>query len=200
MKMKKGFTIVELLVVIGVLAVLMTIVVVAASGVQKGGREKRASAMRSALEQAIAAHYAQEGKWPAAIENQTSSMTDEKYTFDASATDAIFREIVGKAYGKGTGARSLLVDASALFVARTSSLKDGGKGCHDNHTDRTQKNFCGNQGCVRGIDFSEAVKKGGKHHIPLSQMSFGYPGKEYGRFCRFWITYNGKTDTVTVSK
>ena len=55
MKMKKGFTIVELLVVIGVLAVLMTIVVVAASGVQKGGREKRASAMRSALEQAIAA-------------------------------------------------------------------------------------------------------------------------------------------------
>ena len=64
--MKKGFTIVELLVVIGVLAVLMTIVVVAASGVQKGGREKRASAMRSALEQAIAAYYAQEGKWPAA--------------------------------------------------------------------------------------------------------------------------------------
>ena len=93
--MKKGFTIVELLVVIGVLAVLMTIVVVAASGVQKGGREKRASAMRSALEQAIAAYYAQEGKWPAAIENQTSSMTDEKYTFDASATDAIFRETVG---------------------------------------------------------------------------------------------------------
>ena len=44
------------------------------------------------------------------------------------------------------------------------------------------------------------MKKGGKHHIPLSQMSFGYPGKEYGRFCRFWITYNGKTDTVTVSK
>ena len=198
--MRKGFTIVELLVVIGVLAVLMTIVVVAASGVQKGGREKRASAMRSALEQAIAAYYAQEGKWPATIENKTSGMTEEKYTFNASETDQIFREVVGKAYGKGTGARSLLVDASALFVARTSNLKDGGKGCHDNHTDRTLGNFCGNQGCVRGVDFSEAVKKDGKSHIPLSQMSFGYAGKEYGRFCRFWITYNGKTDSVTVSK
>lgn len=200
MKARKGFTIVELLVVIGVLAVLMTIIVVAANGVQKAGREKRASAMCSALEQAIAAYYAQEGKWPAAIESKTSSMTDETYTFDASATDEIFREIVGKAYGKGGGARSMLVDSSALFVARTSNLKNGGKGCHDNHSDRTKPDYCGNQGCVGGVDFSEAVKKGGRNHIPLSQMSFGYAGKEYGRFCRFRITYNGKTDSVTVSK
>ena len=199
-KGRKAFTIVELLVVIGILAVLMTIIVVAASGVQKAGREKRAAAMCAALEQAISAYYAQEGKWPDAIEKQTASMEDEEITFNPSATDDIFREVIGKAYGKGAGSRSMLVDATALFVARTSTIRNGGEGCHDNHTDRTQPNYCGDQGCVRGVDFSEAVKKGGKNHIPFAQMSFGYPGKEYGRFCRFRITYNGKTDSVRVSK
>ena len=45
----------------------------------------------------------------------------------------------------------------------------------------------------------EAVKKGNRH-VSLSQMSFGYPGKENGKFCRYKITYNGKTDSVTVSR
>ena len=85
-----------------------------------------------------------------------------------------------KAYGKGTGARSLLVDASALFVAQTSRLRNGGKGCFDKHGKRSEKNYCGDQGCVHGIDFSEASKPNGKNHISLTQMSFGYAGHEFG--------------------
>ena len=31
-------------------------------------------------------------------------------------------------------------------------------------------------------------------------MAFGYAGPTYGKFCRFWIKYNSKTDSVTVTK
>ena len=175
--MKKAFTIVELLVVVGILSVLITIVVVAASGVQKAAREKRAEAMRVSLEQGITAYYAQMGKWPQPIESKLSSMTESTYRFGASETDAIFREVVGKAYGQGSGAKSALVDASALFVAKNAT----------------------GSGKVYGIDFSEAVKKGSRRRISLSEMTFGYPDKETGRFRRFFITYNGKTDSVKVS-
>jgi hypothetical protein len=49
------------------------------------------------------------------------------------------------------------------------------------------------------MDFTEAVKKGAKNRISLSQMAFGYQGTEEGRFCRFKISYNGATDSVKVT-
>lgn len=198
--MKKGFTIVELMAVGAILAVLVSIVVVAANGAMKNAREKRATAMASALQQGINAYYAQEGKWPQAMESKIGSIDDDSYTFSQNETDEIFREVVGKGFGKGSGSRSALVDASALFVANASKLRNGGKGCYDNHADRTESDYCGNQNCVRGIDFTEAVKRGGKHKIPFAQMAFGYQGKVNGRFRRFWIKYNPKTDSVNVVK
>ena len=199
MKTKRGFTIIELMLVVGILAILITIVVVAASGVQKASREKRAIAMASALEQALGAYYAQEGSWPNTIENKTKSMTEDAYTFTASETDTIFREVVGKAFGKGSGQKSMLIDATGLYVINTTRTGNGGKGCNDNHGKPGTPGYCGNQRCQPGLDFSEAVKKGNRH-VSLSQMSFGYPGKENGKFCRYKITYNGKTDSVTVSR
>lgn len=50
------------------------------------------------------------------------------------------------------------------------------------------------------MDFTEAVKKGAKNRISLSQMAFGYQGTEEGRFRRFKISYNGATDSVKVTK
>ena len=196
--MKKGFTIVELMAVTAIIAVLTSIVVVAARGSIRSSREKRATAMAKALQQGIAAFYAQEGKGPQAVESKMSSIK-ESYKFTADETDSIFQEVVGKGFGKGGGSRSVLVDASALFVANRSNLKNGGKGCFDNHANRSKDNYCGNQNCSRGIDFSEAVKQGGKHRIPFAQMAFGYPGKINGRFRRFWIIYNARTDSVDVS-
>lgn len=201
--MKKGFTIVELMTVGGILAVLLSIVVVAAGGAMKNAREKRATAMASSLQQGINAFYAQEGKWPQAIESRIRSLSDndgDVVHFRAKEVDEILREVVGKGFGKSGGMRSMLVDASALFVARASDLKNGGNGCNDNHADKTKNDFCGNQRCVRGVDFSEAVKRGSKQHILFDQMAFGYQGRENGRFRRFWVSYNVKTDSVSVSK
>jgi len=198
--MKRGFTIVELLVVIAIIAILGGIVTTAATGSITQARKARRDAMRVALEQAIGAFHAQEGKWPDAIERVANGEMDEDtYTFSATETDDVFRQVVGKGFGK-SGRKSVLVDATALFVAKTSSLGNGGKACYDNHANRKETGtYCGGRGCIGGVDFSTAVAKSGKHHIRFADMSFGFQGPESGKFCRYWITYNGKTDSVSVS-
>lgn len=198
--MKRGFTIIELLVVIAVIAVLMTIVAVAATGSIRSARAKRAAAMATALEQGIAAYYAQEGEWPRNIEQKLDSMESDTYTFTGPEADGIFQDVVGHAYGKGSGkVKSALVDASALFVARSGSLGNSGQGCFDNHGNRRSSTYCGDKGCKGGVDFSLAANRNGKDYIPFNQMAFGYQGPENGKFCRFWVTYNARTDAVSVN-
>lgn len=198
--MRKGFTIVELLVVIAIIGILGGIVTNAAMGSIRGARAKRADSMRVALEQAIAAYYAYEGEWPDVIERKAKSMTEDTYTFTADETDKIFQQIVGKGYGK-SGRRVVLVDVTGLFVAKASALGNSGKGCYDNHKNKKDNHtFCGGRGCINGLDFTLAKGKSGSSHLQLAQMAFGYQGQEEGKFCRYWITYNGQTDSVTVSK
>lgn len=196
---RRGFTIIELLTVVGIIAVLATIVVTASAGALRHARARRADAMRVSLEQAISAYYAQEGKWPDVIENYADSADEEIHTFSAQETDKIFQQVVGKAYGK-SGARSVLVDASALFVCDSGRLGNGGKGCFDRHGKRNEDNYCGDQRCINGLDFTLAANRNGKHYVNFGNMAFGYAGPTYGKFCRFWIKYNSKTDSVTVTK
>ena len=196
---KKAFTLLELMMVVAVISVLIGIVSVAASGAIRNARSRRADAMRIALEQGIAAYYAQEGKWPDAIESKAGSMTEDTYTFNTSETDDIFQQVVGKAFGKGGGRKSVLVDPSALFVANSSRLGNNGEGCYDNHSNQNKSTYCGDKKCIPGLDFLIAANRNGKDYITLTKMAFGYQGEE-GKFRRYWITYNGKTDSVTVSK
>ena len=197
---RRGFTIVELLVVIAIIGVLLGIVSVAISGSLKNGRAKRATAMCNVLQQSIAMYYTKVGKWPDAIEAKANNMTgdEDTYVFSASETDQIFREIVKKS--TGSGATMTLVDASALFVADANKLRNNSEGCYDNHSDNSLKTFCGNQHCVNGTDFSRACKRGEKGYIPLNNMAFGYAATGTGKFSRFWISYNSKTDSVKVTR
>ena len=174
-KARHGFTIIEMLAVIGVIAVLLSIIVSVASGSIKSARSKRADVMRNSLEQAIAAYYAQEGRWPTLVEKAN---TDGKDTieFKDGQADQIFQEVVGKGFGH-SGKKSMLIDASALFVC-DSSAANGMK--------------------AHGYEFSEVAGKNAKHRIALNQMAFGYQDSSTGRFRRFKVVYNCRTDAVTV--
>ena len=196
---KPAFTIVELLIVIAIIGILLGLVSVAIGGSLRNGRAKRAEAMCRVLQQSIAMYYTKVGEWPSAIESKANSMSGDSdtYVFTPDEADQIFQEIVKKS--TGSGATMSLVDASALFVADKSRLKMNGEGCYDNHSGKSLKTYCGDQGCANGTDFSRACKQG-KGHIPLSSMAFGYQATKSGKFSRFWISYNSRTDSVTVSR
>ena len=195
----RAFTIVEIMVVVAILGILLGIVSVAVTGTVKNSRKRRADAMCSMFEQAIATYYQQEGKWPSQIESQSGSMGNStKYTFSPSETDAIMREIVEGSTGRNS--KRYLIDASALFVADANRLKNSGNGCYDNHSDRSSSSFCGNMHCINGVDFTAVSNPSSKNHLDIGSMAFGYAGTKQGKFCRFWITYNSQTDSVTVSR
>ena len=111
-----------------------------------------------------------------------------------SRKDEYRETIIKRGASVGANATRPLIDASALFVAKASLVK--GDGCNDNHDDKNKTSYCGDKRCVNGVDFTEALKSG----MSVSEMAFGWQGREYGKFRRFWITYNAKTDTVKVSK
>ena len=196
--MKKAFTIVELLVVVAIIGILLGLVTMAANGALKNARAKRATAMCAILQQGVNAYYAKKGEWPTTIENKSKNMNGKDvYVFEGGEADAVFQEIVKLSVGANASMR--LLDPMGLFVAESGRLKNGGNGCFDNHGAKNDDNYCGNKGCINGRDFSAAVKKGDQH-LSISKMAFGYPGKEHGKFCRYWISYNGRTDSVTVSE
>lgn len=196
--MRRGFTLVELMVSMAVLAVLITIVSVAASGSVASARSHRRDAMCTMLKQGLEAFYAQEGKWPKAIESRIDSFPDnvENYQFSAEETDKIFQELVGRAFGKG-GSKSAMLDVTGLFVCEASNCGNSNKGCYDRHS-KSDEHYCGDGQCRNGVDFWEAIKPSSKRHIPLSNMAFGYAGQNEGRFRRFFVSYSLKADTVSI--
>ena len=198
--MKKGFTIVELLMVLGIIAVLMGIVTTAASESIRGGRARKADALCNVVQAAFAAYYAQYDEWPGAIGQQISrgsigtrtnvegynyNSDPEKFVLTMNENDDCIREMVMK-----TKEGNPMMDVSGLFVSKDQG-KFGEK-CYglDFMQAATIKGMSEAKSKLRGVT-------GGKR-LRVSDMHFGYPDSDTGHFRHFKIIYSIPTDSFSV--
>lgn len=207
--MKKGFTIVELLMVIGVIAILMGIVTTAASESLRAARIRRAEALCSLVQAGFSNYYAQYDKWPGKLGERiangslgtrsNSEGTDgnsdaEEYVLNASEVKDCILELI-----KETKNGHPVMDISGLFVSR-------GDGEPQEEPCKCQsssghKRYRAKKGAY-GMDFMSAIhgtKKSPKK-MSTSEMSFGYPHPDDGRFMRFKVIYSIPTDSFKVKQ
>ncbi len=186
---KRGFTIVEMLMVIGVLAILMGIVTTASSAAIRQARSRRTAAVKNVIQAGIATYRAQRDEWPGKqLEDlagdgisgdQSSGVKSGRHVAFLSATqyDDMMYELAKVSVGQ-TGA-SPVMDVTGIYVARTAAA---------------------NTPNGRGMEFREAIKKNKKHGstYSLREMVFGYQTTDKGYFRRFIVQYNADSDNVTV--
>lgn len=184
--MKKAFTIVELLMVLGIIGILLGIITTAASGAVKNSRDRRANVLCTLVQTGLATYYAQnDGKWPINIsvtgrrenrelENDKDDPT--KYVLSGAEVKECIYQMVME-----TKRNRPCMDVTGLFVSEYQGRY--GQKCS-------------------GMDFTTAIR-GSKAHperMTPSKMYFGYPDKETGQFRHFKIVYSIPTDSMTVSK
>ena len=189
--MKKAFTIVELLMVIGVIAVLMGIITTAASSSMKAARSRKADVLCSAVQAGLAVYYEQKGEWPVSISttgNQEEGAGNQRNPDSIELTGPQVRACV-KALVDEAKQNNPMMDISGLFVSKEDG-EPAGK--NPDGTLRVKPAY--------GLDFMSAIKgtKRTKTRMPVSKMYFGYPDPETGHFLRFKMVYSIPTDSMTV--
>ena len=181
--MRKGFTIVELLMVIGIIGVLAGIITTAASESMKATRRRRADALFALVQSGIATYYAQHDKWPdfnpPSKGNHRRPGSDEVDENQYDLTDDEVRRCI-KEVIMSVKTKNPLIDVSGLWVSRSKGDRSDGEGV--------------------GMDFMTAIRGSRKNtqKMTLSDMYFGYPNESNGKFVRFGIGYSIATDQMTV--
>ena len=68
--MRRGFTIIELVMVVAIMGILLGIVTTAAAGAIRQARIRKAEACCKVVQAAFETYYAQKGEWPGGIESK----------------------------------------------------------------------------------------------------------------------------------
>ena len=107
-EVRGGFTMVELMVVVAVIAVVASLVTGAAMKSIKQSREKRVDATIQGLQMALMNYRARENKWPNVFLSQTVS-SDGSIWFHGVDNQKVFKELIN---GGSDGATRYLDGAS----------------------------------------------------------------------------------------
>lgn len=196
---RRGFTIVELLMVVGIIAVLMGIITTAASSSIKSSRTQKAEALCALVQAGLATYREQIGKWPVDLPTERTNTegaggrTDpDKIVLTGTEVRTCVKKLVDEAK-KGNP----MMDISGLFVSRSEGelVGDASSGAKGQNASRKVKP-------AFGLDFMPAVRgtKQSKKKMKTSEMYFGYPDPDTGYFLRFKMVYSIPADVITVSK
>ena len=187
--MRRGFTIIELVMVIAILGILLGIVTTAAANSIKQARVRKADACCRIVQAGFETYYAQKGEWIGGIdakikgektnsEGKNYNSDDDLYVLEPGDVDEMMRDIL-KEYKRGNPC----LDISGLFVSR----KQGLPGSKD-----------------LGLDFMTAIrgtpKEKNGQRMSSSEMHFGYPEESHGYFRHFKVVYSKPTDQMKVSR
>ncbi len=173
--MRKAFTIVELMMVVGIIGILLGIVTTAASGSIKQARLIKSKACCNLLEEGMKTYYAQHGKWPGIGDKTDSIQTDSGvYQLTPSEITSAVREMIAEVKKNNPP-----MNITGLYVSRSTGEKRS-RGL--------------------GMDFKDAIRgtKKSQKKMSTSEMNFGYPHPNNGFFRHFIVKYHGATDTITV--
>ncbi len=101
----KGFTIVELLIVIVVIGILATLVIVTFTGIQQKARDSKRKTDIGAVDSHVEAYYASNGYYPTLLDLQTASFlsTNMKGLDPSALTDPKGGAITGSSSGTNYG-------------------------------------------------------------------------------------------------
>jgi len=206
---KKGFTIVELLMVVGIIAALMGLVTSAASESIRGSRIRKAESVCKLVEAGFANYYAQYGKWPGTIggkiengslgsrsndDGAQSGNDSEEYELTTSEMEECIRAMIDE-----TKKGNPVMDISGLFVCKSDhNVEPQAVSC--NCAVRNHKRYVARN--VNGLDFMTAIHgtKRSPQKMSTRSMHFGYPHPDNGRFMPFRVIYSIPTDSITVKQ
>ena len=117
LKSKKGFTIVELLIVIVVIAILAAISIVAYNGIQQRARDSQRKSDVASITKALELYYADKGKYPGTPADTGGSTTINSGW--STTADASWQKLIDALapYAKGIGRDPISTPGDNVLVA-----------------------------------------------------------------------------------
>lgn len=199
-----AFTIVELMMVAGIIIILMGVVTTAAAQSIRSSRSRRADALCSLVQAGMNAYYARYDQWPGSIGSQIANGTinsggnregagnttdNDKYVLSGTEVRSCVKALVDE-----TKNGNPVMDISGLYVSRFPGELSGAGSGKGSSSSRVRK--------ATGMDFMSAIRgtRSSKTKMKTSEMYFGYPDPSTGYFLRFKMVYSIPTDQFSVTK